>query len=115
MIFLYQSVNSTRFFISDYSNVEIIDTTKFQPEICICLIQLGIDQQKGNKWLIETKNTMRKQNRLRRSMLGSIFEEHVKHEFIDQDVNATMRTMVKQPHSTSCSRLDGRRWISKCV
>jgi hypothetical protein len=61
------------------------------------LIQLGIDQQKGNKWLIETKNTTRKQNRLRRSTLGSIFDEHVKHEFIDQDVNATMRTMVKQP------------------
>jgi carboxymethylenebutenolidase len=58
---------------------------------------LGIDQQKGNKWLVETKNTMHKQNRLRRSPLGSIFDQHVKYEFIDHDVNATMRTMVKQP------------------
>ena len=43
------------------------------------------------------QNTMRKQNRLRRSILGSIFDEHVRHEFIDHDVDATMRTMVKQP------------------
>ena len=37
------------FFILDYYNVEVIDTPKFQPESIICFIQLGIDQQKGNK------------------------------------------------------------------
>jgi carboxymethylenebutenolidase len=66
-------------------------------EFVICLVQLARGQQKGNKWLIQTKSNMLKQSRIRRSNLGSIFDEHVRHEFIDHDVNATMRTMVRRP------------------
>jgi carboxymethylenebutenolidase len=29
--------------------------------------------------------------------LGSVFDAHVKHEFVDRDVEATMRTMVEEP------------------
>jgi carboxymethylenebutenolidase len=43
------------------------------------------------------KKLMDRHTRNRRSDLGSIFDAHVKHEFIDHDVNATMNTMVKQP------------------
>ena len=29
--------------------------------------------------------------------LGNIFDRHVKHEFVDHDVDSTMKTMVKEP------------------
>ena len=29
--------------------------------------------------------------------LGDVFDEHVKSEFVTKDVEATMRTMVKEP------------------
>jgi len=37
----------------------------------------------------------RKQKKLKN--LGEIFDKHVRHEFIDHDVEATMKTMVKEP------------------
>ena len=40
---------------------------------------------------------MSKQNQKKRKNLGEIFDKHVKHEFIDHDVEATMKTMVKEP------------------
>jgi hypothetical protein len=33
----------------------------------------------------------------RRKDLGDIFDKHVKYEFIDHDVEATMKTMVNEP------------------
>lgn len=36
--------------------------------------------------------------------LGSIFDEHVEHEFVDQDVDATMHTMVAEPTSGTSRR-----------
>ena len=30
--------------------------------------------------------------------LGDVFDEHVKSEFVTKDVEATMRTMVKEPY-----------------
>jgi carboxymethylenebutenolidase len=30
--------------------------------------------------------------------LGAVFDEHIKHEFQDQDVDATMQTMIKEPY-----------------
>jgi hypothetical protein len=29
---------------------------------------------------------------------GAIFDRHIKHEFEDKDVDATMETMVKEPY-----------------
>ena len=34
----------------------------------------------------------------RRGDLGAVFDAHVKHEFVDHDVEATMRTMVAEPY-----------------
>jgi carboxymethylenebutenolidase len=30
--------------------------------------------------------------------LGAVFDEHIKHEFVDQDVDATMKTMIAEPY-----------------
>jgi carboxymethylenebutenolidase len=32
------------------------------------------------------------------SDLGAVFDEHIKYEFVDKDVEATMNTMVKEPY-----------------
>jgi carboxymethylenebutenolidase len=31
--------------------------------------------------------------------LGALFDEHMRHEFVDLDLDATMETMVDQPHT----------------
>ena len=41
------------------------------------------------------------------SDLGSVFDAHVKHEFVDHDVNATMRTMVTEPYLLHVPTLTG--------
>jgi len=40
---------------------------------------------------------MIKRNQKKRKNLGEIFDKHVKHEFVDHDVDATMKTMVNEP------------------
>lgn len=40
---------------------------------------------------------MIKQKQKNRKDLGEIFDKHVSHEFVDHDVDATMKTMVKEP------------------
>src|SRR4030095_2737363 len=40
---------------------------------------------------------MNKRKQKKRKNLGEIFDKHVKHEFIDHDVEATMKTMVNEP------------------
>lgn len=39
--------------------------------------------------------------------LGSVFDAHVKHEFVDHDVDATMRTMVAEPYLLHVPTLTG--------
>ena len=39
--------------------------------------------------------------------LGAIFDEHVRHEFEDHDVEATMKTMVKEPYVHHVPTLTG--------
>jgi len=41
--------------------------------------------------------------------LGAVFDKHVKHEFVDRDVEATMRTMVKEPYVHNVANLKGGR------
>lgn len=43
----------------------------------------------------------------KRSNLGAIFDKHVKHEFVDHDVDATMKTMVKEPYVHNVPTLTG--------
>jgi carboxymethylenebutenolidase len=40
---------------------------------------------------------MTKRNQRKQVNLGDVFDKHVKHEFDDHDVDATMKTMVKEP------------------
>lgn len=39
--------------------------------------------------------------------LGSVFDAHVKYEFVDHDVNSTMRTMVSEPYLLHVPTLTG--------
>jgi len=41
--------------------------------------------------------------------LGSVFDAHVKHEFVEHDVDATMRTMTAQPDLLHLPTLAGGR------
>ena len=43
--------------------------------------------------------------------LGDIFDEHVKYEFIDHDVEATMKTMVNEPIVHNVPVFDRRGWF----
>jgi len=43
----------------------------------------------------------------RKQDLGAVFDAHVKHEFVDHDVEATMRTMVAEPYVHNVSTLTG--------
>src|SRR4029079_2507296 len=47
--------------------------------------------------LICGESWMTKRDQQKRANLGSIFDKHVKHEFVDHDVDSTMRTMVREP------------------
>jgi carboxymethylenebutenolidase len=48
-------------------------------------------------WCNEIVCKMGRGKKRRCKDLGDIFDKHVKHEFIDHDVEATMKTMVNQP------------------
>src|SRR5215468_2773807 len=39
--------------------------------------------------------------------LGAIFDAHIRHEFVDHDVAATMKTMVAKPYVHNVSTLTG--------
>ncbi len=39
--------------------------------------------------------------------LGAVFDAHVRHEFVDRDVDATMRTMVAEPYLIHLPTLTG--------
>lgn len=39
--------------------------------------------------------------------LGTVFAAHVRHEFLDKDVEATMRTMVAEPYVHNVATLTG--------
>jgi hypothetical protein len=45
--------------------------------------------------------------------LGAVFDAHVKAEFIDKDVAATMATMVAEPYLTHVDR--GHRLHRRCT
>ncbi len=47
-------------------------------------------------------NTMNRQQDL-----GAVFDAHVKHEFVDHDVEATMRTMIAEPYVHNVPTLAG--------
>jgi Predicted ester cyclase len=47
-------------------------------------------------------------NRMKKQWdLGTVFDAHVKHEFVDHDVEATMRTMIAEPYVHNVPTLAG--------
>lgn len=52
-------------------------------------------------------NNQKQNNRLDHPNLGAIFDKHVKCEFEDHDVDATMKTMVKEPYVHHVPTLTG--------
>ena len=53
------------------------------------------------------ENKTKKNNTKKRSSLGAIFDKHIKCEFQDRDVEATMKTMVKEPYVHHVPALTG--------
>src|SRR3954449_4278645 len=53
------------------------------------------------------KHNKKKKNIKKRSSLGAIFDKHIKCEFQDHDVDATMKTMVKEPYVHHVPALTG--------
>jgi len=49
---------------------------------------------------VKTKNA-------RKTDLGAIFDAHVRHEFVDHDVAATMKTMAAEPYVHNVPTLTG--------
>jgi hypothetical protein len=44
------------------------------------------------------KNNKTKSIKRKRYNLAAVFDKHIKHEFQDHDVDATMKTMVREPY-----------------
>ena len=44
------------------------------------------------------KKNNNNKRRKKHSSLGAVFDKHIKHEFQDHDVDATMKTMVSEPY-----------------
>ncbi|MFL6365653.1 MAG: hypothetical protein ACJ719_10705 [Nitrososphaeraceae archaeon] len=61
-----------------------------------------------NKIFGSKKNNKTKRNK-RHYSLGAVFDKHIKCEFQDHDVNATMKTMVKEPYVNHVPMLTGGR------
>jgi len=54
---------------------------------------------------VKTKNV--KTKNVRKTNLGAIFDAHVRHEFVDHDVAATMKTMAAEPYVHNVPTLTG--------
>lgn len=57
--------------------------------------------------LVKKSNLVHKQVRKRHYNLGAIFDKHIKNEFEQHDVDATMKTMVRQPYVHHVPTLTG--------
>ncbi|MFL6396308.1 MAG: ester cyclase [Nitrososphaeraceae archaeon] len=56
-----------------------------------------------------TDKKSEKHNKTKRYSLGAIFDKHIKCEFQDHDVDATMKTMVEEPYVHHVPMLTGGR------
>jgi carboxymethylenebutenolidase len=52
----------------------------------------------NNKMTRKKKNNKTKSIKRKRYSLGAVFDKHIKHEFQNHDVDATMKTMVGEPY-----------------
>jgi carboxymethylenebutenolidase len=63
----------------------------------------------NNKHKKRKKNNKTKRRSNKRYSLGAIFDKHIKFEFQDHDVDATMKTMVKEPYVHHVPMMTGGR------
>jgi len=54
--------------------------------------------------LMKRARKVKKAKKVQKMGLGAIFDAHIRHEFVDHDVAATMKTMAAEPSSTTCPR-----------
>jgi hypothetical protein len=57
------------------------------------------------------KREMTKRDQQKQVNLGNIFGRHVKHEFVDHDVDSTNEDYGKGTYCTSCAHNDRRHWF----
>jgi carboxymethylenebutenolidase len=63
----------------------------------------------NRKHINNTDKKREKNNKTKRYSLGAIFDKHIKCEFQDHDVDATMKTMVKEPYVHHVPMMTGGR------
>jgi carboxymethylenebutenolidase len=63
----------------------------------------------NRKHINNTDKKREKHNKTKRYSLGAIFDKHIKCEFQDHDVDATMKTMVKEPYVHHVPMMTGGR------
>ena len=56
---------------------------------------------------LEGRDAMADLKKTHSGELGAVFDAHVKHEFVDHDVDATMRTMTAEPYLINVPTLAG--------
>src|SRR5262249_59478971 len=49
----------------------------------------------------------KKAKKMKKLDLGAIFDTHIQHEFVDHDVDATMKTMAAEPYVHNVPTLTG--------
>jgi carboxymethylenebutenolidase len=63
----------------------------------------------NRKHINNTDKKREKNNKTKRYSLGAIFDKHIKCEFQDHDVDATMKTMVEEPYVHHVPMMTGGR------
>ena len=80
------------------------------------VIQAGLaeaetDEESAGKKVKKAKKVKAKKaktaKKVRKTGLGAVFDAHVRHEFVDHDVAATMKTMAAQPYVHNVPTLTG--------
>jgi len=49
--------------------------------------------------LMKKEKKVKKAKKVQKMDLGAIFDAHIRHEFVEHDVAATMKTMVAEPYA----------------
>src|SRR5262249_56352540 len=57
--------------------------------------------------LMKKAKKVKKASKVQKMDLGAIFDAHIRHEFVDHDVAATMKTMAAEPYVHNVPTLTG--------
>ena len=63
-----------------------------------CLLYSPMKAKHHRNYNYGKNNKTKKNQNKKRYSLGAVFDKHIKHEFQDHDVDATMKTMVSEPY-----------------